>query len=293
MKRFFKWFFITVLCLLGVAVIALVLCKTVFKESLVKFYNEEQFEERAELLRAARYEADGAEIGFSFRPDSLAAAETRTFFGLDSIAAGNASAWEKALAVAEIVSANIPHANQTVEPTDKTARGLWNYSRETGSGFNCKYHSVMLHEMLNAVGITNRIVWCMPMDSTDRDCHVVNHVWLPELEKWAMLDSDMNTYLTGTDGLPMSLPEIRADITGENLSRENMIVPANGGMDFYKAYLAKNLYWFETLADTGFNLYDRPMRYVRLLPVGFGGFGFADRNSTPTTDDAKFWSAPE
>lgn len=293
MKRFFKWFFITVLCLLGVAVIALVLCKTVFKESLVKFYNEEQFEERAELLRAARYEADGAEIGFTFRPDSLAAAETRTFFGLDSIAADNASAWEKALAVAEIVSANIPHANQTVEPTDKTARGLWNYSRETGSGFNCKYHSVMLHEMLNAVGITNRIVWCMPMDSTDRDCHVVNHVWLPELEKWAMLDSDMNTYLTGTDGLPMSLPEIRADITGENLSRENMIVPANGGMDFYKAYLAKNLYWFETLADTGFNLYDRPMRYVRLLPAGFGGFGFADRNSTPTTDDAKFWSAPE
>lgn len=293
MKRFFKWFFITILCLLGVAVIALVLCKTVFKDSLVKLYNEEQFEERVELLRAARYEADGAEIGFTFRPDSLAAAETRAFFGLDSIAAGNASSWEKALAVAEIVSANIPHANQTVEPTDKTARGLWNYHKETGSGFNCKYHSVMLHEMLNAVGITNRIVWCMPMDSTDRDCHVVNHVWLPELNKWAMLDTDMNTYLTGADGRPMSLPEIRADIAGENLSRENMIVPANGGMDFYKAYLAKNLYWFETLTDAGFNLYDSPMRYVKLLPAGFGGFGFAGQNSMSTTDDVKFWSAPE
>lgn len=293
MKRFFKWLSITILCLLGVAVIALVLCKTVFRDSLVRWYNEMQFEERVELLRATRYEASDNEIEFAFRPDSVAAAETRAFFGLDSIAESEAYTWDKALAVAEIVSANIPHENQAVEPTDKTARGLWKYRQETGSGFNCKYHSVLLHEMLNAVGITNRIVWCMPMDSTDRDCHVVNHVWLPELEKWAMIDTDMNTYLTDAEGLPMSLPEIRADIAGENLSRENMIVPANGGMNFYKAYLAKNLYWFETLADTGFNIYDRPMRYVRLLPVGFGGFGFADLNSTSTTDDAKFWAAPE
>ncbi len=263
-----------------------------FKESIIKFYNEGLYEERVELLRATEYKPSNDSITFNHRPDSVFASKIVDYFRLDSIVDKYPDTWNRAIAVAKIVCANIPHENQKTEPTDKTSIGLWQYSKTLNSGINCKYHSVMLHEMLNAIGIQNRIIWCMPMDSTDRDCHVVNHVWLPEYNKWAMLDSDMNTFMKGVDGQPMSIAEIREDLTNNNQSTEHPILSSGKRADYYKCYLAKNLYWFETLKETGYNLYDSPMSYVRLLPVNFNGFGKNINRHVATTDEAKFWAKP-
>ncbi len=292
MKKVFIWFLCGVGGLVVVAVVGILLCRTVFKNSLLKYYNEALFDERVELLRSAEYRQSDVDFGFVFCADSVNAAKTWNYFRLDTVTADDNDTWSKSIAIAKIVCANIPHENQTVEPEDKTAAGLWAYHENTGSGINCMYHSVMLHEMLNAAGITNRIIWCMPMDSTDRDCHVVNHVWLPEYRKWAMLDSDMNTFLTGADGIPMSIAEIRADLIGRNQSIENPILSCGARVNFYKAYLSKNLYWFETIQNSGFDLYAKPMRYIRLVPAGYERFKASGSNHIATTDDKKFWSAP-
>lgn len=292
MKRIIKCFLSALVCLIILAFIGVMLCKTVFKESILKYYNEALYEERVELLRATKYKRSDDNIVFKYQADSVNATKTFNYFRLDTIVGKHCNTWEKALAIAQTICANIPHENQKIEPTNKTAIGLWKYCNDFGSGINCKYHSVMLHEMLNAAGIQNRIIWCMPMDSTDNDCHVVNHVWLPEYSKWAMLDSDMNTFMTGTDGLPMSIPEIREDLINRNQSIETPILSSNTRTNYYKAYLAKNLYWFETLKETGFNLYDKPMNYIRLLPINFERFGFSRSNCVATTDDEKFWAKP-
>lgn len=45
----------------------------------------------------------------------------------------------------------------------------------------------------------------MPEDAEDNDCHVVNEVWLPELGKWAMIDTDMGGhYFSDLKGVPFS-----------------------------------------------------------------------------------------
>ena len=73
---------------------------------------------------------------------------------------------------------------------------LYKWNLENPKGFNCRMHSIMLNELLLAAGIESRFVTCLPEDTDDPDCHVVNIVWLPELNKWAMIDSDMAEYVS-------------------------------------------------------------------------------------------------
>ena len=69
-----------------------------------------------------------------------------------------------------------------------------------------------------AAGLDARYVTCLPEDENDNDCHVVNEVWLPELGKWAVIDTDMNHYVTDQNGVQLSLKEIREHlISGEEL----------------------------------------------------------------------------
>lgn len=292
MKKAIKWALIALIGIILITVVSIILCKTVFKDSIIKLHNEYLYEERVALLRATEYKPSNDSITVKHLSDSVAAISIVNYFRLDTIADKYHDTWNKAIAVAKTVCANIPHDNQKTEPTDKTAIGLWQYSKNLNSGINCKYHSIMLHEMLNAIGIKNRIIWCMPMDSTDRDCHVVNHVWLPEYNKWAMLDSDMNTFMKGADGLPMSIAEIREALISDIQCTESPILSSVTRPNYYKCYLAKNLYWFETLQETGYDLYDKPMIHIRLLPVNFGGFGGNGESTVTTSDEAKFWAKP-
>lgn len=200
--------------------------------------------------------------------------------------------WGNAIKIAGFLSANIPHANQTVKPKDITAIGLWNYHKTVEPGLNCMYHSIMLHEILRSVGIIDRVIRCLPRDSTDQDCHVVNHVWLPEHEKWAMIDSDQNSYMEDSNGVPMSVDEMRRDFMGDNVSVERPLTEEVGRPSAYKSYFAKNLYWFESIRTAGYNLHDGVVDYVCLVPKGFEGFRYEGKVYELTSDAASFWASP-
>ena len=90
---------------------------------------------------------------------------------------------------------------------------LWEYTKNIEPAFNCRLHSILTYELLQAAGIEARFITCMPEDSQDNDCHVVNHVWLPELNKWAMLDSDMGgNWASDSTGMPLSLLEMEPSL---------------------------------------------------------------------------------
>lgn len=147
--------------------------------------------------------------------------------------------WDKAISLARFVAENIPHANQKINPKRRNAIDLWKYTRSIEPAFNCRLHSILLHELLLSEGIVNRFVTCHPADSEDSDCHVVNLVWLPELQKWAMLDSDMNAWAEDEKGTPLSLAEMRERyIDGREIVYRPLL---NSDNDFvyYRAYWAK------------------------------------------------------
>lgn len=293
MKKALKTAGWALLSLLLLSVAAGLLVRCCFRRQAADWLGKLLLRERIELLReAAPYAADTVSYRFRYRQDDRRAGELRSYFRLDTLLRPEADTWENTLALARFVSSRIPHANQTIRPEVRNAVGLWEYSRTVEPAFNCRLHSIMLHELLLASGIVNRFVTCLPADPDDDDCHVVNLVWLPERRKWAMIDSDMGAWIADADSAPLSLEEMRARcIAGAPME----VRPLAEGRDMrhYLAYWAKNLYRFECWEETG---YDQEINYegrcVELLPPGFGSRS-SDGRDIPTTDAARFWAAPD
>ena len=268
-------------------------------------YIEKNYEDNLEKLRAcAPYTDETVDFEIVEAVDEARAAEIRAYFkqnaglDLDAIAASPKSTWQKALELACFVASNIPHDNQKEWLQERNAITLWEYSRRVPTGFNCRWHSTMLSELMLAVGIKNRFITCLPEDKSDGDCHVVNIFWLPEYKKWAMIDSDMVEFVTGEYGIPLSLKEMREYvIRGESFNInvlpgfENSWVAKESGKKYMQAYWAKNLYWFSAHTTYGFDLEgNRELSdsYVCLVPPGYDcSDSFEEKNITSNAD--AFW----
>lgn len=293
MKKFLKIAGIVLLSLIGLLLILFLLARFVFRDQIIGYASSMQKQQRVELLRAAApLRADTVEYHFTYTQDSVRAREIRDYFRLDTLVNPAATTWDNAVALAQFVARNIPHANQKVYPEVCNATALWEYTRTVEPAFNCRLHSILLHELLLAEGITNRFVTCLPADSLDSDCHVVNIVWLPERQKWAMIDSDMKAWVAAPDGTPLSLEEMRQRYLDDGQMEVHSLLGENKNFDYYRSYWAKNLYWFVCWEDTG---YDKEVEYegrvVALLPPGFDGFSL-DESTVRTSDADRFWATP-
>lgn len=294
MKKFVKIAGIVLLSLAGLLLILFLLARFMFRDQILSYAGGLQKQQRVELLRAAApFAADTVDYRFSYTQDSVRAREIRDYFRLDTLVNPAATTWDKAVALAQFVARNIPHANQKVYPEVCNATALWEYTRTVEPAFNCRLHSILLHELLLAEGITNRFVTCLPADSLDSDCHVVNNIWLPERQKWAMIDSDMQAWIADPDGTPLSLEEMRQRYLDGGPMETHPLLGGEEDFAYYSSYWAKNLYWFVCWEDTG---YDKEVEYegrvVALLPPGFDGSGL-DESVVRTCDADRFWAAPQ
>lgn len=295
MKKIFKVFSLSILGLLLLTVLALLLARYVFNRQL----NEPLGKDKIELLKnAGKYAPDSVSYNFVYQQDTAKALQIREYFRLDTIVKPTEVTWNRAIALARFVAKNIPHANQNNYPKKCNAIGLWEYTRTIEPAFNCRLHSILLHELLLSEGIVNRFVTCLPADSLDSDCHVVNQVWLPEIQKWAMLDSDMRAWAEDENGTPLSLAEMRERyINGQEIIYRPLLDSENN-FNYYKMYWAKNLYWFISWEVTGYSREDNNPafsnhdREIILVPKGFSGFDLSDK-SVLTTDESRFWAVPD
>lgn len=253
---------------------------------------------RLELLcTSGEYAADTNVFEMKIAQNEARAQEIREYFQLDTLYPADATTWEKAVAIGKFVSSNIPHANQRKWPNDVNAIGLWEYILDVEPAFNCRLHSIFAFELFLSADIKARYITCMSQDKDDSDCHVVNEVWLPELNKWAMVDTDMGGhFVTDKNGTPLSLKEMREHyISGEKM----LIYPAFGKAqkdnDYY-AYMAKNTYWFSCWGTLSYYQEDYKVggidrnSYVNLIPSGYTPYGI-DEGYIVTTNAEKFWDA--
>jgi transglutaminase-like putative cysteine protease len=259
-----------------------------------------KFDERVELLKTSgTYASDTASFEMTIVQNEARAKEIRDYFQLDTLYPANATTWEKALAIGKFVSSNIPHANQKKWPNHINAIGLWEYTKEVEPAFNCRLHSILTFELLLAADIKARYITCMPEDEDDMDCHVVNEVWLPELNKWAMIDTDSGgNYISDLDGTPLSLKEIREHyIADAKILTHKYFGEGSKKKDWYYSYMAKNTYWFASWGTLTYYQEDYKNNkdvnrdsYVILVPSGYKPFNVGD-GDTVTTDAEKFWDA--
>jgi hypothetical protein len=230
--------------------------------------------------------------------DSARAKEIRDYFQLDTLFPDNADTWEKAVAIGKFVASNIPHDNQKLWPEHINAIGLWEYTKDVAPAFNCRLHSILTFELLLAENIKARYITCLPQDENDEDCHVVNEVWLPERNKWAMIDTDMGGhYVTDMDGTPLSLREMREHyIAGKKMMMYPAFGKGSSKVDDYYAYMAKNTYWFSCWGELSYYQEEYDVKnvirdnYINLVPSGFEPLHVGGGNIVTTNADL-FWEA--
>ncbi|MBO4319053.1 MAG: hypothetical protein J5857_01115 [Treponema sp.] len=280
----------------------------VFSSCVSGDYVEKDYEKNIQLLKnCAQYSTEAVSIQKQNLIDGERAQEIRSYFkdntnlDLDALMISEKTTWEKTVELAVFVAKNIPHDNQKIQLGKRNAITLWEYSRNNPKGFNCRYHSILLSELLLSIGIKNSFVTCHPYDQNDGDCHVVNVVWLPELNKWAMIDSDMREYTTDEHGTPLSLQEMRRFIQQDKYYTVNALPGFENswpGQSYMQAYWAKNLYWFTLYKIYAFDLeYARnpdgtsvfASEYICLVPPDYD-VSSSFSNNRKVTNDEVFWA---
>ncbi|MGI6073699.1 MAG: transglutaminase-like domain-containing protein [Fermentimonas sp.] len=292
MNKTVKKIGIAVLAVVGVLIVAVVLLVTVFRGEASNYLKEDY----VKLLKAVEYNnVDTLDINFHYAMNDSILLKVREYFQLDTLFDGTEDTWQKGLKIQSFVSSNQPHDNPKEMTKSLNAIDLWKYVDSTGNYMNCRQHSIMMRDMLLSVGIKTRVVSCMPYDSTDMDCHVVNEIYSPELDQWIMLDSDQNHIVTDIDGNPMSIRMLHDFLTND----KPYLIDGkpNKGL-YYDRYMAKNAYWYnrEVISDmdseTGDNRKSRV--YVSLVPEGFelgksSVYHYRFAESVHTSNPDLFW----
>ena len=254
------------------------------------------------LKKSAPYAKAAArqDILFRYQPkESKNLRMVRDYFKLDSIA-GQGDELSKIINLLHFAHDNIRHDGSNQAFAELDAIDLYNYYKTTGKGVNCRQLAISLCEMYLSMGIPARYVTCMPADSLDYECHVINSVWSEQLQKWLYIDPTMDAWVTDDNGTLLSIAEVRERlINGQPLvlcETANWNHESQQTKEYYlETYMAKNLYYFVCKKLNRFNpesIYrnNDPADDVRLIPVGFVNNNW---KCDTTTDPEVFWAKPE
>lgn len=203
----------------------------------------------------------------------------RKAFNLDSIA-GNGNELSRILNVMHWIHYLIPHDGNHDNPVAKNALNMIAVCKKEDRGLNCRGLATVLNECYLALGFSSRFVTCLPKDSlnVDPDCHVINAVFAPSLQKWLWIDPTNDAYVMNEKGELLSIEEVRERvITGKPLilnpdANWNRRVSKTNENYLY-TYMAKNLY---ILQSNACNEYDsetygnnKIISTITLLPLEY------------------------
>ncbi len=252
------------------------------------------------LKKSAPYAKARQDILFRYQPkESKNLRMVRDYFKLDSVA-GQGDELSKIINLLHFAHDNIRHDGGNQAFAELDAIDLFNYYKTTGKGVNCRQLAISLCEMYLSMGIPARYVTCMPADSLDYECHVINTVWSEQLQKWLYIDPTMDAWVTDENGTMLSIAEVRERLINDQplvlCETANWNHESQQTKEYYlETYMAKNLYYFVCKKLNRFNpesLYrnNDPADDVRLIPVGFVNNNW---KCDTTTDPEVFWAKPK
>ena len=252
------------------------------------------------LKKSAPYAKDDAKVELRYQPKrSNNLCKVRDYFKLDSVA-GQGDELSKIINLLHFAHDNIRHDGSNQAFAELDAIDLYNYYKATGKGVNCRQLAISLCEMYLSIGIPARYVTCMPADSLDYECHVINTVWSSQLQKWLYIDPTMDAWVTDENGTLLSIAEVRERLINDQplvlCETANWNHESQQTKEYYlETYMAKNLYYFVCKKLNRFNpesVYrdNDPEGDVRLIPVGFVNNNW---KCDTTTDPEVFWAKPE
>jgi len=182
----------------------------------------------------------------------------RKQYKLDSVS-GNGDEISKIKNLLLWVHNVVRHDGNSYNPNKKNAVDLIEICKKEDRGVNCRMMATVLKDVYQAMGFKSRTVTCMPKDTTDFDCHVINVVWSKTLDKWVWMDPTFNAYVSDDKGNLLSIEEVRAKlILGEPLVLNDNANWNNKQKEtkehYLDYYMSKNLYWISCNAKNEWDI---------------------------------------
>jgi hypothetical protein len=207
--------------------------------------------------------------------DDPALVKIRTDLKLDSVA-GKGNELSRVFNLLHWVHNLIKHDGNSNNPSLKNAIDLINTCKAEGRGVNCRMLAIILNECYLSLGIKSRYITCMPREEKFDDCHVINMVYIKDLEKWIWIDPTFDAYVMDEKGNLLGVQEVRERLVkgqplvlnaDANWNRENLQTKQG----YLENYMAKNLYRLETPVVSEYNsetwTKGGSITYVELLPL--------------------------
>lgn len=242
--------------------------------------------------------ADFPAITYACPSSDPGIARVRDYFKVDEIA-GTGDEITRMKNIMTWVHKNVKYDGHEGYSGERNAIALYEHGRQTGKGINCYMVGALANEIYLAAGFASQFVMCMPADSTDIDCHIINSVWSRDKQKWIWMDSAFGTWVEDSGGEPMSIPEVREAIIRRSpmtLSEGETTMLGTNRSYYLDRYMAKNLYWIGLYAEYRFNTGSAQPRIpgLALTPSGFRAWSSRGRSYDHTTHNPEqFWQAPE
>lgn len=201
----------------------------------------------------------------------------RAGFKLDSIA-GTGNEVSKMLNLLHWIHDLIPHNGNEGNPAVKNAMSLINTCTSESKTLNCRGLAIVLNECYLAMGWQSRFMTCLPQDTSDFDCHVINMVYSNDLDKWIWVDPTNDAYVMDETGELLGIEEVRQRLINDemlilnpdaNWNRRNSTIK-----EYYLfQYMAKNLYRFSCPLNSTYDYETKgkgkKIDYVELLPLDY------------------------
>lgn len=293
---------------------------TIKDTDLESLHNDERFKATLQILRergemnyilrqSGAYKKEKIKNLPVFKYQSSADAvlvKLKKDFNLDSVA-GNGDEISRIKNLLYWAHNIVRHDGNSSNPKSKNARDIIAVCKKENRGVNCRMMATMLKDAYQAEGFNARVVTCMPKDTADFDCHVINVVWSNTLNKWVWMDPTFNAYVSDAKGKLMSIEEVRealrkgSDITlnaDANWNNENKQTK-----EYYlDYYMSKNLYWIQCAVNSTWDLEtyheNTPAtEYINLYPGNFSTIHQAKKGGKSTityavSNPAYFWQKP-
>lgn len=201
----------------------------------------------------------------------------RSGFKLDSIA-GEGNEVSRILELLHWIHRLIPHDGQHDNPEVRNAMSMIRQCKEEHRGLNCRGLGTVLNECYLSLGFKSRFLTCLPKDSMDTECHVINMVYSNDLKKWIWVDPTHDSYVLNEKGVLVGPAEVRERLIDgrplilnpdANWNHRLSTVSENYLYD----YMAKNLYRFScplnSTYDTETTAPGKSITYIELVPLDY------------------------
>jgi hypothetical protein len=205
------------------------------------------------------------------------------------------------------------HTSSVSVPAQMNSLNLLHIIHTEGMRINCGMYATILNDVYLSMGWKSRIVHLKPYNKNYLESHVVNAVYCQQLEKWLYFDPNLNAYFMDEAGKILSVAEVRQRLIdgavlqvndGLAFNSDNQVFATLGrqfGKDFYRLYIAKNIFRYDCPQS---NMFDDGSRLgskvkIELLPDGYHPGLLAQPQRTAkndqiiyTTNMMHFWQRP-